>query len=95
MQPATPVAIYDKGVNVTQDYNDYGEFLRLSMWDGDVRLPKVRTDEPLKVQAQEFVKAIHSGRLEKSDGAFSVGVVRTLEAITTSMHQGGSPIALS
>ncbi len=94
MQPATPVAIYDKGVNVTQEYNDYGEFLRLSMWDGDVRLPKVRTDEPLKVQAQEFVKAIQSGIVAKSDGVFSLGVVQTLDAITASMRLGGSPIVI-
>lgn len=94
LQPATPVAIYDKGVNVTQEYNDYGEFLRLSMWEGDVRLPKVRTDEPLKVQAQEFLKYVQTGRVEKSDAAFSLGVVKTLDAVTASMRQGGSPVTL-
>jgi predicted dehydrogenase len=91
LQPASPIAIYDRGANSIQDYGDFGEFLRLSMWDGDIRLPKVSFDEPVKVQAIEFLKFLQDGRVERSDGTFGLGVVRVLEAIDISMQQGGRP----
>lgn len=88
----TPVAIYDKGANTTPAYSDYGEFLRVSMWEGDVRLPKINLEEPLKVQARAFLDAIRRGIVERSDGDFSVQVVRTLEAASASLARGGSPV---
>jgi len=92
LQSTTPVAIYDKGVNAVQDYGDFGEFLRLSMWDGDVRMPKVHSDEPLKCQAIEFLKYVQQGRVERSDGVFALGVVKVLEAVTASLRLNGSPV---
>ncbi len=91
LQPTTPVAVYDKGASAAPDYEDYGEFLRLSMWDRDIRLPKVRFDEPLKVQEIEFIRALQDGHARRSDGAFGLSVVKVLEAIDASMQQGGSP----
>jgi predicted dehydrogenase len=91
LQPTTPVAVYDKGANAVQDYDDYGEFLRLSMWDGDIRLPKVHFDEPLKIQAIEFLRSLQDGKAERSGGAFGLRVVKVLEAIVTSMQRGGCP----
>jgi len=41
LELSNPVAIYDKHAEATQATADYGEFLRVSMSDGDVRLPKV------------------------------------------------------
>ena len=95
LQTASPVAIYDRGASTVQDYGDFGEYLRLSMWDGDIRLPKVPFDEPLKVQAVEFLESLQDGRLERSDGRFGLGVVRVLEAIDVSMQQEGSPTPVS
>jgi len=91
LQPTTPVAVYDKGASSVPDYGDYGEFLHLSMWDGDIRLPKVRSDEPLKVQATEFIRALQDGHAGRSDGAFGLSVVKVLEAVAASMQQSGSP----
>jgi predicted dehydrogenase len=95
LQPTTPVAIYDKGASADQDYEDFGEFLRLSMWDGDVRLPKVHFDEPLKAQATRFLRCIRDGRADHSDGMFGLSIVKALEAITTSMQRGGSPVEVN
>lgn len=91
----TPIAIYDKGVNATQEYGDYGEFLRIAMWEGDVRLPKVKVEEPLKAQGSFFLEAIKKGRVGRSDGAFSVGVVKVLEAITVSLKLGGGQVKVT
>ncbi len=94
LQATMPVAIYDKGANTTQDYDDFGEFLRLSMWDGDVRLPKISAEEPLKTQAAEFIKYLQEGRVERSDAEFGLDVVKTLEAVRLSMQQSGSPVEI-
>jgi predicted dehydrogenase len=92
--PATPIAIYDKGATTTQEYSDFGTFLRLSMWDGDVRLPKLNAEEPLRSQALEFVRAVQQMAPPRSDAAFSLGVIRVLEAAVLSMRQGGAPIEI-
>ena len=95
LQMASPIAIYDRGASAVQDYGDFGEYLHLSMWDGDIRLPKVPFDEPLKLQAVEFLESLRDGRHSRSDGGFGLGVVRALEAIDVSMQQGGSPTRVS
>lgn len=92
LQLTTPIAIYDKGANPVQDYEDYGEFLRLSMWDRDIRLPKVDFVEPLKAQATEFLEYLRDGHTGRSDGMFGLRVVKVLEAVAFSMQQGGSPV---
>ena len=92
----TPVAIYDRGAKATPEPTDFGEFLRIAMWDADVRLPRVEAEEPLKVQAQDFLDTIRSGRGDenRSNGPFALGVVRTLEAIRTSLKMNGSPVSV-
>jgi len=88
----SPVAIYDKGANAKYDYNDFGEFLRINMWDGDVRLPKILTEEPLKVQDRYFLDALQNGAVQRSDGKFALGVVKVLEAVNASLMGNGSPV---
>ena len=95
LQVTAPLAIYEKGANSTQQYRDYGEFLRISVWDGDVRLPKVHLEEPLRVQDRHFAECIAGLAPEaRSDGAFSLGVVQTLEAIHFSLQNNGAPVRL-
>lgn len=75
----TPVAIYEKGAKSETDASSYGEFLRISMWEGDVRLPKVVQAEPLRTQDEYFLRAIGDRSLERCNGRFAAGVVRVLE----------------
>jgi predicted dehydrogenase len=90
-----PVTVYDKGAETTPEYADYGEFLRVSLWEGEVSRPKVPLGEPLKAQSQAFLDAIKTGRSPRSDGAFALGVVRTLEALDTSLKAGGTPVDIA
>lgn len=93
MELSTPVAVYDKGAQFGgKSYPEYGEFLRLSMWDGDVRLPKVELEEPLKAQARAFLEAVRRGKAARSGPEFSAGVVRALEAAQKSLRSGGRPV---
>ena len=80
-----PVAVYEKTVKSQREVSDFAEFMRVSMFDGDVRLPKITTEEPLLVQAAAFLRAIRLGRVEKSDGSFGVGVVRVLAKVAVQL----------
>lgn len=83
---SNPVAIYEKGVQKNIEINDYGEFLKLSMVDGDVHLPKVKATEPLKTQNETFVYAIRKGEKTYSDGKNATNVVAILEKIQKQLN---------
>ncbi len=90
LAPAGPITIYDKTVVRHENYEDFGQFQLLAR-EGDITIPKVRVEEPLKVQNRFFLKCLGEGRLPMNDGAFSVDVVRVLEAIEQSLRNGGAP----
>ncbi len=94
LNQVSPVAVYDKGVGAAAEYSDFAEFLRLSMWDRDITMPKVEFGEPLRLQAIEFIRALQHGHVERSNGEFSLGVVSVLEAITASLAAGGAPTSV-
>jgi predicted dehydrogenase len=89
MDPAEPIRLYDKGVIKDNYYADFAEF-KMMLHDSDVLIPKVRMGEPLKEQAKYFVECLKSRRVGLSDGAFSAGVVRTLEMIQQSMTESAA-----
>jgi predicted dehydrogenase len=98
MDPRSPLAVYDCGAKVDEsprDCADYGEFQRISMWNNEVRLPKIGGKEPLKEMCRQFLGAIDSGTVARSDGRFSEGVVRVLEAVNQSLALQGTPVALA
>lgn len=89
---ANPIAVYEKSIETHIEVSNYGDFLRVSMLDGDVRLPKVKSDEPLSTQNRAFVRAIREGTQPLSDGSFAAGVVRTLEKVSRSLA-GAKPLS--
>lgn len=84
---STPVSVYEKGVEVHKEVTDFGEFLRHTMWEGDVRLLKVANEEPLKAQANAFVDAMNKGKAEISGAEFATGVVAVLEVVEKCLKQ--------
>ena len=93
MASAGPIAIYDKGVEWPQDYADFGQF-QLLVREGDMTIPKIRLEEPLKVQNRFFLQCVREGRLPMNDGQFAVDVVKVLEAIVQSMANRGAAVAV-
>jgi predicted dehydrogenase len=91
LAPAGPITIYDKTVVRQENYEDFGQFQLLAR-EGDITIPKVRVEEPLKAQNRYFLKCLAEGHLPMNDGAFAVEVVRVLEAIELSLKQGGAPM---
>jgi len=89
-----PIHIYDKGVDRPPDYQDFGQFHLLTR-EGDLTIPKVKLEEPLRTQDRYFLDAVRKGRLDFNDGAFAVGVQRVLEAISLSLKQGGGAVPVT
>jgi predicted dehydrogenase len=94
LAPAGPITIYDKTVVRHENYEDFGQFQLLAR-EGDITIPKVRLEEPLKAQNRFFLQCTGEGRLPMNDGPFAIDVVRVLEAIEKSLKSGGAPVAVS
>lgn len=80
-----PLIIYDKRIAMNQEYSSYGEFLKLSICEGDTFIPKVKFEEPLTVQNRHFIECIQNGKQPLSDGKFAVSVVKALEGVIQSL----------
>ena len=93
LSPLGAVQVFDKGVVRDTYYADYGHFQLLAR-EGDITIPRIPLEEPLKKQGRYFLSAIRNGRAELSDGESGVEVVRTLEAIQESLKARGAPVAV-
>ena len=85
-----PVMIFDKGVT-RHDYADFGEFQLLAR-EGDLSIPRVAREEPLKAQARSFLECLDRGACTRSDGRVGAEVVRVLWAINRSIAARGAPV---
>ena len=92
MQPVEKIKIFDKGITWKVDYSNYGEFL--SIRNGDIYIPYVMPEEPLKIECQHFIDCIKNGKVPRSDGKEGSKVVKVLEAAEKSLRQGGSLVSL-
>ena len=87
------ITIYDKGVIREPYYDSYGEFHLLAR-EGDVTIPKLQVEEPLKRQARFFIDSLAKKDASVCSGERGWEVVRTLEAINESMQKNGAPVAI-
>jgi predicted dehydrogenase len=88
-----PIRVYDKGIIREPYYDDYGHFHLLTR-EGDITIPKVNLEEPLKIQNRYFLQCLRENKIKMSDGSFGFGVVKVLEAIRTSMKQDGASVPI-
>lgn len=86
-----PVMVFDKGVLRETRYEDYGEFQLLAR-EGDAVIPRVKMEEPLRVQARYFLSCLERKSIEVSDGRSGVDVVRVITAVIKSILMGGHPV---
>jgi predicted dehydrogenase len=85
------IKLYDKGVE-KPDFESYGEYIGLRF--GDILIPHVPNDEPLKLECEHFVECLLERKRPRSDGHNGLRVVRTLDALQRSLEAGGRPISL-
>jgi predicted dehydrogenase len=94
MQPLEPVRVYDKGLMDEPYYDSFGEF-QLRLRDADIVIPKLALREPLRVQAEAFVRRLTTGEQTPSESESGVRMVACLEAIQQSLAEEGRRIQVA
>jgi predicted dehydrogenase len=61
----------------------------MSVRDGDITIPKVPTNEPLRNECEHFLDCVIDGEVSLSGGPEGLSVVRVLEAAARSLSEGG------
>lgn len=93
VEPLEKIKIYDKGVKAIRHTDTFGEF-SFAYHYGDVVIPYIRFDEPLRVQCNHFLECIREGQQPQTDGHNGLRVVEVVEAAQRSMKNGGDTIFL-
>jgi predicted dehydrogenase len=86
-----PIRLYDKGVMREPYYDSFDEF-RLIPKEGDITIPRLPFSEPLKNQGIHFLECVKKRKSPLSDGNNGLAVVKTLNAVITSLKTNGRAI---
>ncbi len=86
-----PVRVYDRGMDVGAPSN-FGEH-QLVYRTGDVVIPRLEAQEPLRLEMQDFARAIRTGEEPRSNLALGLDIVAAVEMAGASMLQNGAPQA--
>lgn len=87
------IRIYDARVERPPHYDTFAEF-HYAYHYGDVYVPFVKQEEPLKVECQHFLDCIKAGRKPLSSGQQGLELVKILEAASASLKQNGAAVTL-
>lgn len=82
--------IYDKGYDRPPEFTEYAEYLTLR--DGDVFIPQLPMQEPLRLQWQAFLASLAAP--DPQDLARAVRVTAVLEAAQRSLARDGTPVVV-
>jgi predicted dehydrogenase len=88
------VRVYDMRVERPPHYDTFAEF-HYAYHYGDVHVPYIKQEEPLKIECQHFLDCINEGMTPLTDGKQGLELVRILEASSRSLKLGGSAVDLS
>jgi predicted dehydrogenase len=92
METDRKVTIYDKSASRSPSTDSYGEYVSVRF--GDISIPRIPNDEPLRLECQEFVDAIGEGREPRCNGREGLAVVEVLESMQTSLDEGGRVVTV-
>jgi predicted dehydrogenase len=92
-EPLEKIKIYDARVETPPHYDSFAEFT-YSYHHGDVYVPYIKQDEPLKMEMRHFIECIKEGIQPLTGGSEGIEVVRILEASNQSLRQSGASISL-
>jgi predicted dehydrogenase len=85
--------IFDARVERPPHYDTFAEF-QYAYHYGDMYVPYVKQEEPLKVECQHFLDCIRDGHAPLSSGTQGLELVRILEASSESLRLSGGPVQL-
>lgn len=92
LEPNEKLKIYDKGAEVSTDYDSFAEYVGLRF--GDIVLPYIRVGEPLRIECEHFLRCVRTRQTPRSDGHDGLRVVKVLEAADRSLEQNGAPVTI-
>ena len=81
--------IYNKGYDRPINFTYFDEYLTLR--DGDVHIPQVAMEEPLRIQTRHFIDCVVTGAAPRTDVASALRVTRILAAAQRSLQFDGVP----
>ena len=87
------IRIYDKGVEGPRHYDSFGEF-QYSYRYGDIVIPMLQEQEPLRVMCRHFLDCIRTGELPRSSGQVGARVTRILSAAQLSLREDSRRVSL-
>ncbi len=88
------IRIYDVRVESPPHYDNFADF-HYNYHHGDVVIPYVNQEEPLKVECQHFLDCIRDGTEPLTHGGQALQVIQILEAASRSLEQDGAAVALA
>ena len=86
--------IYDKGANYQPRGGDFSDFVA-AVRDGDILIPKIENQEPLREQLVHFFECVRTRRRPICDGRDGLAVVRLLDRLQASLASTETRAALS
>lgn len=90
LESTEKLKIYDKSAEHNTDYNTFAESITIRF--GDITIPHLKMDEPLRLECQHFLDCIRERRQPKSDGRDGLRVVKVLDAAQRSLQKNGVPV---
>ena len=93
-EPLQKIKIYDARVETAPHYDTFAEF-QYAYHYGDVYIPHVKQEEPLKVECQHFLDCIRQGKMPITSGHQGLEVVKVLEAASASLKRNGASVPLA
>jgi predicted dehydrogenase len=87
MEADRKVTVYDKGPVITPSGG-------ISTHTGDIRIPAISREEPLRIECRAFLEAVRSGVVTRAGADEGLAVVEVLDAMQRSLDQGGATISL-
>ena len=82
------IKIYDARVEVLPHYDTFAEF-QYSYHYGDMYVPYIKQEEPLKLECQHFLDCIREGRTPITSGQRGLEVIQILELASQSLKKKG------
>ena len=89
--PIEKIRIFDARVERAPHYDTFAEF-QYAYHYGDMYVPYIKQEEPLKNECQHFLDCIREGKRPLTDGKQGLELVRILEASSESLKLGGAPV---
>ncbi|SRR3989344_3489008 len=93
VQPSEKIVVYERGVDYQPKEGGFGEFIG-STRDGEIRIPKLKINQPLEEELRHFMRCIAGETKCESDGLVGLQTVSVLEAAEKSKELDGKEVKI-